>query len=142
MTRSLSIVSAASAVRIDATTMRVLLAAAESVTGVRPLRGHYESYYDRRASQSPICAQVYREFAAVVEGAALRLTRQEFASIALASRRHVLDAVRTSGPGRRFEDVFFQETLMIFLKTDAWLQVGYPSWEGSPRGLDSYRRQP
>jgi hypothetical protein len=77
-----------------------------------------------------------------VQGIALRVARQEFPAIEMSGRRNLLDLVRNSRHGRRFEDVFFQETLAIFLRTDAWLQLGYSSWEGSARRLDSYRRQP
>ncbi|MFI5783354.1 hypothetical protein [Nocardia sp. NPDC051570] len=126
---------------LEAATTRILLAAAEGVTGLRPLRGHYERYYRHRAARSPHYAQAYTAFANTTQGAALRIARQDFTSLAIPGRRHLLQLIRMSPNGQQFEDVFFQETLAIFLKTDAWLQLGYQSWEGSARGLDSYRRR-
>jgi hypothetical protein len=120
--------------------MRILLAAAEGVTGVSPLRGHYQSYYRHRAARSPFYSLAYAEFANAVQDTAARVAARDFAELAMPGRRHVLNLVRTGPDGRRFEDVFFQETLALFLKTDAWLELGYPSWEGSARGLASYRR--
>lgn len=131
-----------SAAPLEAATIRILLAAAEAVTGQCPLRGHYEPYYRSRAARFPFYSQAYTAFANTAQDTALRLTQQDFTSAAMPERRHLLHLIRASPFGRRFEDVFFQETLAVFLKTDAWLQLGYRSWEGSARGLDSCRRQP
>ena len=41
-----------------------------------------------------------------------------------------------------FVKYIFMETLAVFAATDAWLSLGYETWPGTPRGLETYRQRP
>jgi hypothetical protein len=152
-------------------TLDMLLAAAEGLTGVRPLRGHYARYFEYRAVNMTGYAALYEAFAAEVH----RLD-PGFLAAGLDARLEVLDRIRyrspkgeLSPPGRdedldmpraptatslpaglpeaalraiRFERYVLQEILTVFAKTDAWLALGYRSWRFSPRGLEEHLHPP
>jgi len=121
--------------------LRTLMASAEVVTGVRPLRGHYEAYYIYQATQRPAYRVLYRRFAEALSATAGELGLGDFAGADVRARAGILDNLRSRQDfSREFEIPVIQETLAVFARTDAWLALGYASWEGSARGLDEYRR--
>lgn len=126
---------------LSASVLSVLMASAEAITGVRPLRGHYEAYYRYQATWRPAHREVYRRFAEVVTAAAGEVGLADFAAADLSARAGILGNLRARPEmARAFEIPIFRETLAVFARTDAWLALGYTSWEGSARGLDEYRR--
>jgi len=42
----------------------------------------------------------------------------------------------------RFEQYVVREILALFVRTDGWVLLGYETWPGTPRGLDSYTQPP
>jgi hypothetical protein len=127
---------------VDQSTLQLLLAAAEAVTGVRPLRGHYVDYYRYRAMHSPSHLETYNRFRDAVSRVVRKSGYNEFVACDLSVRFRILDALRSDADNAgEFEIPVFQETLAVFEKTDAWLVLGYESWEGSARGLDSYQER-
>jgi hypothetical protein len=72
---------------------------------------------------------------------AARATGTSFAASPFATRVAIIGEIRASPhQARWFERRIFQETLAVFEKSDAWLQLGYASWPGSPRGHDVYQQ--
>lgn len=125
---------------LDESTLRILMAAAEAVTGVQPLRGHYASYYRHQALYRQGYLTLYGQFAEEVCRSAGKYGYRDFGACNLATRFQILESLRTrSETKQRFEKPVFQETLAVYEATDVWLRLGYLSWEGSARGLESYR---
>jgi hypothetical protein len=56
-----------------------------------------------------------------------------------ASRIHVIVFRRD---WLRFEKYIVRQILALFSQTDGWVLLGYESWPGTPRGLESYTRAP
>lgn len=125
---------------LDEPTLRVLMATAEALAGMQPLRGHYEAYYRHQARHRAGYLSLYKRFADEVRSSARKAGREDFAACDLPERFRILDSIRSKpDAAREFELPVFRETLAVFEATDAWLMLGYVSWEGSPRGLDIYR---
>ena len=117
------------------------MASAEAVTGIRPLQGHYEAYYRHQALYRAGYLFRYRQYAEMAERAAAQSGHAPFQALDIPARVAIIDEIRAlPRVGPLFEIPIFQETLAVFERTDAWLQLGYVSWPGSPRGLDQYRR--
>ncbi|HWH80821.1 MAG TPA: hypothetical protein VNU71_01145 [Burkholderiaceae bacterium] len=133
----------AGAAALSAQTLRLLLAATQGLLGRRQLQGHYEAYYRFSARHWAEYAVLYRDFAAGLEALAARSNAAGFVDCDLPLRLQVLETMRAMpGEAARYENGFFQETLWVYQKTDAWLDLGYKAWEGSPRGVDSYGAAP
>ncbi|MEJ6020815.1 hypothetical protein [Ramlibacter sp. PS4R-6] len=123
--------------------VRTLRASAEAITGVAPLRGHYEAYWRYHALHDAKRRELYGRFADTVTASAAAAGIADFAAASPQSRLAVLQGLRSlPEQARAFERPVFQEILAIFQRTDAWLQLGYEAWPGSARGLDEYRRAP
>lgn len=123
--------------------LRTLMACAEAVTGVKPLRGHYVAYWEHQASNRPGHLALYARFVETVTASAASAGITDFAAADLRARTAILDGLRSlPDVSREFEVPVFQEILAVFQRTDAWLQLGYAGWPGSARGLDEYRRAP
>ncbi len=117
------------------------MAAAEAVTGVRPLRGHYEAYYRHQAAHRLAYRDLYRRFAKVVQDMASARGHGDFTICDLPTRLEIIEVIRDDpATAQEFEIPVFQETLATYARTDAWLALGYVSWEGSARGLEVYRQ--
>ncbi len=125
---------------LDAHTLSVLMATAEAVTGIPSLQGYYESYYDHQAVHRAGYLLLYRQYADRVDRAAKRSGGANFLACDVPTRIAIIERVRSMlGGAPQFEIPIFQETLAVYQKTDAWLQLGYLSWPGSPRGQDFYK---
>jgi hypothetical protein len=161
----------AAALALPRATLEVLMAAAEGLAGVRPLRGHYARYFEYRAKNVRGYAALYESFAAEV-----RRRRPDFLAADLDARLEVLDRLRYHGatgelapPARggsleasfaaapagfsaeltedalrsiRFERYVLQEILVVFANTDGLLALGYRSWPGGARGLEEHLHPP
>ena len=126
---------------LDAYTRSVLMASAEAVTGIRPLRGYYDAYYQHQSLHRSGYCFLYREYARVADRIASRAGRQNFLACDSRERSAIIAEIRAlPRVWQLFEIPIFQETLAVFERTDAWLQLGYVSWPGSPRSLDDYRQ--
>lgn len=126
---------------VDDATLQLLQAVAEALAGIHPLQGHYQAYYEYRARHDAHCRLLYDRFAHAVSDRTGKAGYTDFASCDLAARFGILESIRSDPDiGRDFEIPVFQETLAVFENTDAWLLLGYDSWEGMARGLDAYRK--
>jgi hypothetical protein len=126
---------------LDAPTLAVLMASAEAVTQIQPLKGYYAEYYRYQALNRDGSLARYRFYARAVNGMAARATGTDFAASPFATRVAIIGEIRASPRLTQwFERPIFQETLAVFEKSDAWLQLGYASWPGSPRGHDVYQQ--
>jgi hypothetical protein len=124
---------------LDQPTLDVLMATAEAVTRTQPLQGHYAAYYCYQSLRRPNHRRIYQLFADEIRRATTR-TKGAFISQSTTERLEIVNAVRfRSAFAGQFESPIFQETLAVFMKTDAWIRLGYAGWPGSPRGLDSYQ---
>lgn len=122
----------------DKPTIALLMATARTITGLAALQGPYEGYYEYQAENRPGHLIIYQAFARTVR-AAMGESSTDFSALPNADRLSLLNHIRASSEGSRFEVPIFQETLGVFAKTDAWLLLGYDGWPGSARGLDEYR---
>jgi hypothetical protein len=123
--------------------VKVLMATAEAITGVQPLRGHYEAYWNYRARYAAVYKALYLRFAEEVVSAAASAGLPDFAAADARARVGILEGLRSLPDNARdFEVPIFQEMLAVFAETDAWLALGYTGWEGTARGLEEYRRPP
>ena len=92
---------------------------------------------------------LYERFAVVVDRAAKKSRKPDFASCDMEVRREILQRFTPSTyalvferDGLRFEKYIFRQILDLFSRTDAWILLGYESWPGTPRGLDTYTKAP
>lgn len=124
---------------LDVSVLAVLMATAQTVTGVTDLQGYYEDYYDHQAKQHVGYNTLYGAYVKRVNNDAGRSGFKSFVTCDGAARAQIIGRVRGFiGGDRQFEKPIFQETLAIFGKTDAWLQLGYDAWPYSPRTVESY----
>jgi hypothetical protein len=125
---------------LDAATLAVLMAVARTVTERDVLKGHYADYYAYQAENRPGYIGVYREFVAALAAELAPGTPEVFARKTMAQRWAVLERIGGSSVSRRFDVPIIQETLAVFMRTDAWLLLGYADWPGMARGLENYTR--
>jgi len=113
----------------------VLNSAVEALLGPDVDRDRYMDCFRWRAENIDGLNANYAEFAEWADSQAMRAFSHAFDECTPDERRQVLDG---DPPSRRVP----QEILNFYALTDAWVAVGYDDWPGSPRGLDSYVRQP
>jgi len=118
---------------LDDATLSILMNSAQALIGREALDGPYEGYYQHQALHRPGYLDIYKAFAAAV-----RRRAADFAELSLEDRLAVLDRVSALSRGR-YDGPILQETLGVFMKSDAWVLLGYNGWPGSPRGIESYQ---
>lgn len=123
---------------LDGQTLAALVATARTLTGLETPGGTYGDYYAYQALNRPGYLVVYRQYAASLLRAVEGSTIFAFAAMTSDERWSILETVSRSSDGR-FDVPVHHETLAVFMRTDAWRSLGYESWPGSPRGLESYR---
>jgi hypothetical protein len=129
--------------------VRALLATTETLVGTEVETSHYEAFFRWRSENLSAYRSLYERFAVVVDRAAKESRKPDFASCGIEVRREILQRFTSSTyapvferDGLRFEKYIFQQILALFSRTDAWILLGYESWPGTPRGLDSYTKAP
>jgi hypothetical protein len=123
---------------IDEETLATLMISARTLTGLREPGGPYGDYYAYQALNRPGYLDAYRDFARAVRRFTNADTAAALEKLSADRRWSVLEAVSRSSNGE-FDVPVHHETLAVFMRTDAWKVLGYDSWPGSPRGLESYR---
>jgi hypothetical protein len=130
-------------------TARALLATTKALVDTEVETSHYEAFFRWRSENLSGYRDLYERFAVVVDRAAKEARKPDFASCDMAVRREILQrmtprtyALVFERDGLRFETYIFQQILALFSRTDAWILLGYESWPGTPRGLDSYTKAP
>lgn len=134
---------------LDEGTVRALLATTETLVGTEVETSHYEAFFRWRSENLSGYRSLYERFVVVVDRAAKEAQKSDFASSDIEVRRKILRRM-TASPyariferdGLRFEKYIFQQIRALFSRTDAWILLGYESWPGTPRGLDSYTKAP
>jgi hypothetical protein len=129
--------------------VQALLATTQTLVGTEVETSHYEAFFRWRSESLSGYRSLYERFAIVIDRAAKQSRKPDFASCDMELRREILRKM-TASPyavvferdGLRFEKYIFQPIRALFSRTDAWILLGYESWPGTPRGLDSYTKAP
>jgi hypothetical protein len=129
--------------------VRTLLATTDALVGTEVEKSHYGAFFRWRSENLSGYRDLYERFAVVVDRAAKEVRKSDFASCDMEVRREILQrttsrtyAVIFDRDGVRFEKYILEQILALFSRTDAWILLGYESWPGTPRGLDSYTKAP
>jgi hypothetical protein len=118
----------------DATTIAIMVAAAEAVIGIPVERSHYERYFEWRLRELPKSAAEYRHAAEVLERSARAELGSSFVKASLPGRLRLCD--------ESLDIRLRREMLELFANTDAWVALGFAGWPGMARGFDAYRKRP
>jgi hypothetical protein len=118
---------------------------------------HYAAFFRWRAETLGGYRALYERFAAALDRAAKEAGEPGFAACEMVRRRQILqqiDPTRASDPASRiyaivfrrdslrFEKYIVRQILALFSQTDGWVLLGYETWQGTPRGLESYTKAP
>jgi hypothetical protein len=116
---------------------------------------HYTRYFQWRAENLPGYRDIYERFAQTLDAAAKRASHTGFVECPAAVQLRVLqDTTTNRGPiGALIRGMFdrtpllfhkyiVREILTLFVRTDAWVLLGYEAWPGRPRGLERYTQPP
>ena len=125
---------------LDSATLAALIAVARTLTEQDVLKGHYADYYAYQAKNRPGYLGVYRAFVAALAAEIAPGALEDFGRKTVAERWSVLERIGSSSASRRFDVPIIQETLAVFMRTDAWLLLGYEDWPGMARGLENYTK--
>jgi hypothetical protein len=134
-----------------------LLVTTQTLVDAQVETAHYAAFFRWRAETLRGYRALYERFAAVLDRAARDAHERDFVSCGPARRREILRQIDpTPAAGRlsrlyalafrreslRFEQYVFRQILALFSETDGWVWLGYESWPGTPRGLQSYTKAP
>jgi hypothetical protein len=116
---------------------------------------HYAEFFRWRAETLGGYRALYERFAATLDRAATEAGERDFAACGMVRRRQILQHIDpTRNPmariyaivfrrdALRFEKYILRQILTLFSQTDGWVLLGYESWPGTPRGLESYTKAP
>jgi hypothetical protein len=135
--------------------VRALVAATQALVDTEIEPTHYATLRWRagtlRATEPP------GEPGAALDRAATEAGDRDFVSCGMARRQAILRQIDVTGAADRasriyamvfrrdsfrFEKYIFRQVLVLFSQTDGWVLLGYESWPGIPRGLESYTKAP
>jgi hypothetical protein len=137
--------------------VRALVAATQGLVGTEIEITHYATFFRWRAETLRGYRALYERFVVALDRAARAAGVSDFAGCGLARRRAILRQIDVTGADDRasrihalvfrrdsfrFEKYIFREVLALFSQTDGWVLLGYESWPGTPRGLESYTKAP
>jgi hypothetical protein len=134
-----------------------LVAATQGLVDTEIETTHYATFFRWRAETLRGYRALYERFAVALDRAAREGGAPDFAGCGLARRQSILRQIDVTPAGDRlsrihalvfrrdslrFEKYIIREVLALFSHTDGWVLLGYESWPGTPRGLESYTRAP
>jgi hypothetical protein len=137
--------------------VRALVAAAQALVDTEIETTHYATFFRWRAETLRGYRAVYGRFVTALDRTATEAGERDFASCGMARRQAILRQIDVTGAadrasriyamvfGRdsfRFEKYIIRQVLALFSQTDGWVLLGYESWPGTPRGLESYTKAP
>jgi hypothetical protein len=137
--------------------VRALVAATQGLVDTEIETTHYAAFFRWRAEMLRGYRALYERFVAELDRAARKAGVLDFANCETARRRAILQQIDVADPaGRfsrlhawvfrrdslRFKKYILDEVLELFSRTDGWVLLGYESWPGTPRGLESYTKAP
>ena len=140
---------------MTATTHATMAALIEAIFPDEPIDvDRYMQYLEIRADNVPGYGDLYAQFQADVDRLAEQAHDMPFAETPITARRDIISpwftipqsrteratTVLTNGvPWLTYSHRIFAEILTIYMRTDAWVAIGYDSYPGTPRGLDNYK---
>ncbi len=140
---------------LDGHTADALVAFARTLLDRRIEQAHYRRFFQWRAENLPGHAAFYERAARLLDAAAKDEAGATYVDSSEAVQVAVLQkvlAVRQSR-GEKLRAALADRTwlqlnrhligplLALFMLTDAWILIGYPSWPGTARGLEAYTRR-
>jgi hypothetical protein len=143
---------------LSAEALNSLLASTTALAGVPVQLAHYEDFFRWRADHLRGYKALYEQFAAALDRRARQSVRCAFVDCNRQMQQKILEElpqvrsadtnwhrVRVAVLERewlRFDHYIVRDIFLLFLKTDAWILLGYETWPGTPRGLDRYTQAP
>jgi len=140
---------------LSAGTLQTLEAVTVTLVDTPVEMSHYVGYFQWRAGNIAGYRDLYEECARGLDEAASRAAGLSFSRCDRDVRLRILGRVDLSRSGIRtvamnlydrswirFEQYVVREILALFVRTDGWVLLGYETWPGTPRGLDSYTQPP
>ena len=143
---------------LSAGALNVLLVTTGALAGVPVQIAHYEDFFRWRAENVRGYKTLYEQFAAALDRRARRSVGCDFVDCSRQMQQKMLEElpqvrsadtrwhrVRVAVLERewlRFDQYIVHDILLLFLRTDAWIMLGYEAWPGTPRGLDRYTQAP
>jgi hypothetical protein len=134
--------------------LSTLLVATTALAGVSVQIAHYEDFFRWRAEHLRGYKALYEQFAAALDRRARRSVECDFVDCSrqmqqkmleelprvrsTSTRWHRLRVAVLEREWLRFDQYIVHDILLLFLRTDAWILLGYEAWPGTPRGLDRY----
>jgi hypothetical protein len=138
--------------------LQILLTATETIADVPIDTVHYENLFRWRSENLRGYNNLYNKFARALNSSAKRLTGKDFIGADRETQLRILDKtyqIRMStgklnlvrfGIFERdwilFDRYIIRDILRLFIRTDAWIMLGYESWPGKVRRLRRYRVAP
>lgn len=137
--------------------VRALVAATQALVDTEIEPTHYATFFRWRAGTLRGYRALYERFGAALDRAATEAGDRDFVSCGMARRQAILRQIDVTGAADRasriyamvfrrdsfrFEKYIFRQVLALFSQTDGWVLLGYESWPGIPRGLESYTKAP
>jgi hypothetical protein len=138
--------------------LNTLLVATRALAGVPVQLAHYEDFFRWRAEHLRGYKALYEQCAAALDRRARRSVGCDFVDCSRQMQQQILKElphvrsaatrwrrVRVAVLERewlRFDHYIARDILVLFLRTDAWISLGYDAWPGTPRGLEYYTHAP
>lgn len=134
-----------------------LVAATQGLVDTEIETTHYATFFRWRAETLRGYRALYERFVVALDRAAREAGAPDFAGCGMARRQAILRQIDGTGAADRvsrihalvfrrdslrFERYIVREVLALFSQTDGWVLLGYESWPGTPRGLESYTEVP
>jgi hypothetical protein len=135
-----------------------LVAATTALADVPVQLAHYEDFFRWRAEHLRGYKALYEQLAAALAGRASRAAGCDFVECSREMQQKILEERPQLRSGNsvwrkarvavlerewlRFDQYIVRDILLLFLRTDAWISLGYEAWPGTPRGLERYTQAP
>lgn len=144
----------APAVPLDYRALANLLAVTRLLTHPFIENDHYEDFLKWRSENIRGYKYVYEKISLILENKSMELFSCSFLDCDAADQLAILGRIRPrnrldkvnkavfSKDDLLFERFFIFDVLSLYARTDAWIELGYESWPGKPRGLNRYMRAP
>lgn len=142
---------------LDDKTTKGLLEVTRTLLGTKIEDEHYLDYFAWHAENLPGYQTVYVEFTSMLDEASDRRCGRPFSDCNDSEQRSIIeDEIRRDIPSDRVGKLrnailgshertlqvisryVLVEIVGLFIATDMWVQTGYDTWPGTPRGLDDY----
>ena len=143
---------------LSAEALNTLLVTTEALVGVSVLIAPYEDFFRWRAENLRGYKALYEQFTAALDRRARRSVGCNFVDCSQQMQQQMLEelplvhgtntvwrkvrVVVLEREWLRFDRYIVHDILLLFLRTDAWILLGYEARPGTPRGLERYTQAP